>query len=79
MRRAITLLGAWRIPMGQQLSALVAVLVSAATGAWTSLANSLRRSITIDVRPYRPEAYYMRGPGPKWREKHARGGDDALS
>jgi hypothetical protein len=19
---------------------------------------------------YRPEAYYMRGPGPKWREKH---------
>ena len=21
---------------------------------------------------YRPEAYYMRGPGPKWREKHAR-------
>jgi hypothetical protein len=23
--------------------------------------------------PYRPERYYMRGPGPKWREKHARG------
>jgi hypothetical protein len=21
--------------------------------------------------PYRPELYYMRGPGPKWREKHA--------
>ncbi len=21
---------------------------------------------------YRPELYYMRGPGPKWREKHAR-------
>jgi hypothetical protein len=20
--------------------------------------------------PYRPELYYMRGPGPKWREKH---------
>jgi hypothetical protein len=20
---------------------------------------------------YRPEAHYMRGPGPKWREKHA--------
>jgi hypothetical protein len=27
---------------------------------WTSL-----------VDPYRPEPYYMRGPGPKWREKHA--------
>ena len=21
--------------------------------------------------PYRPELYYMRGPGPKWRQKHA--------
>jgi hypothetical protein len=20
--------------------------------------------------PYRPEHHYMRGPGPKWREKH---------
>src|SRR5712671_5399309 len=24
--------------------------------------------------PYRPELHYMRGPGPKWREKHAHGG-----
>jgi len=24
------------------------------------------------VDPYRPELHYMRGPGPKWREKHAR-------
>jgi hypothetical protein len=23
--------------------------------------------------PYRPELHYMRGPGPKWREKRARG------
>jgi hypothetical protein len=22
--------------------------------------------------PYRPERHYMRGPGPKWREKHRR-------
>lgn len=21
--------------------------------------------------PYRPELHYMRGPGPKWRAKHA--------
>jgi hypothetical protein len=21
--------------------------------------------------PYRPELHYMRGPGPKWQEKHA--------
>lgn len=23
--------------------------------------------------PYRPELHYMRGPGPKWRQKHANG------
>jgi hypothetical protein len=23
--------------------------------------------------PYRPELHYMRGPGPKWREKHRPG------
>ncbi len=23
------------------------------------------------LRQYRPEKYYMRGPGPKWHEKHA--------
>ncbi len=26
--------------------------------------------LTIDAATYRPEAHYMRGPGPKWREKH---------
>jgi hypothetical protein len=24
--------------------------------------------------PYRPELHYMRGPGPKWREKHGNTG-----
>jgi hypothetical protein len=23
------------------------------------------------IDPYRPELYYMRGPGPKWHAKHA--------
>jgi len=23
------------------------------------------------IHPYRPEFHYMRGPGPKWREKHS--------
>jgi hypothetical protein len=23
-----------------------------------------------EIRRYAPERYYMRGPGPKWREKH---------
>lgn len=31
------------------------------------LGKSLFRSLTDH---YRPERHYMRGPGPKWREKH---------
>ena len=30
----------------------------------------LRRLIQIARNPYRPELYYMRGPGPKWYAKH---------
>ena len=54
--------------MDQRLSALAPILASAVVGAWTTLVNSLRMLITIDVRTYQPEKYYMRGPGPKWRE-----------
>ena len=32
----------------------------------------LWRTLAKDITdPYRPELHYMRGPGPKWREKHA--------
>ncbi len=30
------------------------------------LGKTLLRALTD---PYRPERHYMRGPGPKWREK----------
>lgn len=30
--------------------------------------RTLRRDV---FSSYRPELHYMRGPGPKWREKHA--------
>ena len=33
---------------------------------WQTLAKSFSD-------PYRPEKHYMRGPGPKWREKHGGG------
>jgi len=36
----------------------------AAASRWASLRTNL-----FDL--YRPELHYMRGPGPKWREKHA--------
>jgi hypothetical protein len=32
-----------------------------------------RRLTASLLDPYRPELHYMRGPGPKWRAKHARG------
>ena len=42
------------------------------------LANNPIRALTVAWHdfmdtvfdPYRPERYYMRGPGPKWRAKH---------
>ena len=49
------------------------VVASWTMAIWQGLARMVRAAILIEeVRPYRPEAYYMRGPGPKWREKHAR-------
>jgi hypothetical protein len=57
--------------MDQRLSALISVSASTAVGIWTALTKSLRVLITIDARTYRPEKYYMRGPGPKWRAKQA--------
>jgi hypothetical protein len=64
--------------MDQRPLTLTSVLASAAVEAWTSLVNSLRMLIAIDARTYQPEKYYMRGPGPKWREKHTRGRVSAL-
>jgi hypothetical protein len=32
--------------------------------------TGLRRILKGMFDPYRPELHYMRGPGPKWREKH---------
>jgi hypothetical protein len=46
----------------------IAVLSSATLKAYVAWVGSL---FTIDARTYRPEKYYMRGPGPKWHEKHA--------
>jgi hypothetical protein len=32
----------------------------------------LGRALRSLIDPYRPELYYMRGPGPKWHAKHDR-------
>jgi hypothetical protein len=36
----------------------------------TAMVEHWRRLSTAIFDPYRPELHYMRGPGPKWREKH---------
>jgi hypothetical protein len=34
---------------------------------WQDLITPFWRKL---LHPHRPDLYYMRGPGPKWREKH---------
>jgi hypothetical protein len=38
------------------------------------LASVWRILVANHMHSYRPEKHYMRGPGPKWREKQAREG-----
>jgi hypothetical protein len=47
------------------LSSLVSVLVSCIRQVAEAIGP------IWEVRKYRPERHYMRGPGPKWREKHS--------
>jgi hypothetical protein len=59
--------------MKYQQSSLSALLVSASTAARAAVLELWRAWKASHPRTYRPEVYYMRGPGPKWREKHTRG------
>jgi hypothetical protein len=36
----------------------------------TAMLKLWRSSLDGHVRKYRPEDHYMRGPGPKWQQKH---------
>ena len=49
--------------LGVPIFAVVMSTIVLAVVRWHSL-----RSWLFDT--YRPELHYMRGPGPKWREKH---------
>jgi hypothetical protein len=53
-----------------RLSFTASVLASFLRSAVNSLLTFLGPSWDGPVRRYRPEDHYMRGPGPKWREKH---------
>jgi hypothetical protein len=55
-------------------SYVLRVLLATSTPARSldTVARRCRWLRTSLVDPYRPEQCYMRGPGPKWREKHTR-------
>jgi hypothetical protein len=51
-------------------SRVAALAVSAPMAGDGRLAGLWRKFVKDLLDPYRPELHYMRGPGPKWREKH---------
>jgi hypothetical protein len=53
-----------------RLSITASVVVSLLRSAAGALVTFLGPSWDGAPRKYRPEDHYMRGPGPKWREKH---------
>jgi hypothetical protein len=55
--------------MSEHRSSVVFVLATAGAKAWLAVVNAYRTLIAPNY--YRPEAHYMRGPGPKWRARHA--------
>jgi hypothetical protein len=60
-----------RIRMNQVLSNAALGLAAGTLKAWTVLANICRTMLVDQTKSYQPELHYMRGPGLKWREKHA--------
>ena len=50
-------------------SSIASLIVSHAVARLSTVANSWRKLIQRLHGRYRPERHYMRGPGPKWREK----------
>ena len=60
-----------RIRMNQMLSNAALGLAAGALKAWTVVTNICRTMLVYQTKSYQPELHYMRGPGPKWREKHA--------
>ena len=44
--------------------------VAALRASRSLVAEFCRKLMKELFDPYRPELHYMRGPGPKWRERH---------
>jgi hypothetical protein len=55
-----------------RLSSGASIVISHLRGAFSAVVTFLGPSWDGPVEKYRPERYYMRGPGPKWHQKHIR-------
>ena len=60
-----------RIRMNQMLSNAALGLAAGSVKTWTVVTHISRTMLVDQTNSYQPELHYMRGPGPKWREKHA--------
>jgi hypothetical protein len=57
-------------PMRNTLAASERLMSQRFTRVWTAAVNAWRTLLPKHEPRYRPEAHYMRGPGPKSRAKH---------
>jgi hypothetical protein len=57
--------------MDRPLSKIAYVLACVVVRARAAVAVAWHSTMADQPDRYRPEAHYMRGPGPKWRAKHA--------
>ena len=48
----------------------LALVGASAHETWQRLSAAIARRVQDVFDPYRPELHYMRGPGPRWLEKH---------
>ncbi|HET9273018.1 MAG TPA: hypothetical protein VFO09_01975 [Methyloceanibacter sp.] len=59
--------------LAQLQASSVAQTVTETPKTWNPavVAGALRKVMSGLFDTYHPELHYMRGPGPRWREKHA--------
>ena len=59
-------------PLSDSYVVRVLLVPRASAFALDAVSQRWRRLSASLFDPYRPELHYMRGAGPKWREKHGR-------
>jgi hypothetical protein len=59
-----------QVATGPSILSEVALVAASAQQMGQRLVSALLSHVPDVFDPYRPELHYMRGPGPRWREKH---------